>query len=140
MTYTGALRLGIRRIHEAYPFIRIVFMSPTYTRVEQNGTLENGDTTNIGNGEMSTYWLKAVDVCVAEQVSFIDNYYGSINGTNYEQFMTDGVHLNNAGRTAIAKHFVNKIIEGDTSEYDFKTEQGADADSASAAAEAGTSE
>ena len=140
VTYTGALRLGIRRIHEAYPFIRIVFMSPTYTRVEQNGTLENGDTTNIGNGEMSTYWLKAVDVCVAEQVSFIDNYYGSINGTNYEQFMTDGVHLNNAGRTAIAKHFVNKIIEGDTSEYDFNTEQGADADSASAAAEAGTSE
>gem|GEM_PF-494292 len=127
VTYTGALRLGIRRIHEKYPWIRLVFLSPTYTRIEdQSGTLQNGDTTNIGNGDMSTYWLKAVDVCVGEQVSFLDNYYGSINGQNYQEYMTDGVHLNSAGNTAIARHFVYKIIENGQAEYNFRTGTGSD--------------
>lgn len=141
VTYTGALRLGIQRIHEKYPWIRLVFLSPTYTRIEDSeGTLQNGDTTNIGNGDMSTYWLKAVDVCVGEQVSFLDNYYGSINGQNYEDYMTDGVHLNSAGNTAIAKHFVYKILENGQAEYNFKTGTGSDvaADESSAAAAGST--
>ena len=118
-TYTGALKRSLELIQEKYPFIRLVFMSPTFAQyVDGDGNYQNGDTTDLGNGAIPTYWARAIDICSAAGVSFIDNYYGSVNQNNHESYMTDNIHLNEAGRKQIAEHFVNKIIDNNYAEYD----------------------
>ena len=124
-TYTGALKRSFELIQEKYPYIRIVFLSPAFAQhVASDGTYQSGDVTDLGNGALPTYWVRAIDICTASGVSFIDNYYGSINESNYETYMSDNIHLNEAGRKQVAEHFVNKIIDNDHTEYNVS---GADA-------------
>ena len=118
-TYTGALKSSIELIKETYPYIRIVFLSPTFAfYVDENDKFQSGASTDLGNGAIPTYWVRAIDVCSSEGISFIDNYYGSINGDNYLKFMRDAVHLNEAGRRQIAEHFVAKILKNQYAEFD----------------------
>ncbi|MDO4284202.1 MAG: SGNH/GDSL hydrolase family protein [Eubacteriales bacterium] len=142
MTYTGALKRSLELIQEAYPHIRIVFLSPTFAHsVDADGNYQNGDTVDLGNGAIPTYWVRAIDICTAAGVSFIDNYYGSINENNYKTYMTDYVHLNEAGRKQIAEHFVNKIIDNDHSEYNVSAaDQATEAESGDSASAEGEGE
>ena len=118
-TYTGSLKASIQLIQEEYPYIRIVFLSPTFAfYVDEDEKFQNGAMTDLGNGTISTYWVRAIDICSAAGISFIDNYYGSINGDNYLLFMRDAVHLNEAGRKQIAEHFVAKILNNEHGEFD----------------------
>ena len=118
-TYTGSMKRSLELINEKYPYIRLVFLSPTYAEyVDDDGNYHSGDTYDLGNGSLPTYWAKGIDICTATGSSFIDNYYGSINETNYKKYLTDNVHLNEAGRALVAHHFVTKIIDKDYSEYD----------------------
>ena len=118
-TYTGSMKRALELINEKYPYIRLVFLSPTYAEYgDDDGNYHSGDTYALGNGSLPTYWAKGIDICTATGSSFIDNYYGSINETNYKKYLTDTVHLNEAGRALVAHHFVTKIIDKDYSEYD----------------------
>ncbi|WP_130838556.1 SGNH/GDSL hydrolase family protein [Lachnoclostridium sp. Marseille-P6806] len=118
-TYTGAMKRALELIQEKYPHIRLVFLSPTYAEyIDGSGSVHSGDTFDLGNGALPTYWAKAIDVCTAVGVSFIDNYYGTVNQSNYPDCLSDNVHLNEKGRALVADHFVTKIIRGDYSEYD----------------------
>ena len=118
-TYTGSLKASIQLIQEEYPYIRIVFLSPTFAfYVDEDEKFQSGAMTDLGNGTISTYWVRAIDVSSAAGISFIDNYYGSINGDNYLLFMRDAVHLNEAGRKQIAEHFVAKILNNEKGEFD----------------------
>ena len=111
ITYTGALRSGITAIQEAYPFIRIVVMSHTFCHsVGEDGNFQNGDRTDLGNGTISHYWQKELDACMDCGVSFIDNFYGSINEDNYIEYMTDYIHFNDAGRELLAQRFAECIF------------------------------
>ncbi|MCI2049098.1 MAG: hypothetical protein LKJ76_05185 [Lachnospiraceae bacterium] len=118
-TYAGALERGFSLIRDKYPWIRLVFLSPTYALyVDADGKQQPGDTYDAGNGTLPTYWTKAIDACsAAETVSFIDNYYGSVNADNYKDYLADNIHLNAAGFDAVARHFVSKILEGSLDEY-----------------------
>lgn len=111
ITYTGALRTGIEAIQEAYPHIRIVFMSHTFCHtINEEGNYENGDRADLGNGTLSHYLQRALDVCMDCGVSFIDNFYGSVNEDNYLDYMTDYIHFNDAGRELLADRFVECIF------------------------------
>lgn len=112
-TYVGSLYNSFVLLREAYPHIRIVFLSPYYA--EYDGT--SSRTTDLGNGTIVDYFQWAYDTCGSEGISFIDNYYGSINETNFGEYLTDGTTLNSAGCTKIADHFVYKVIEGNYAEY-----------------------
>ena len=102
-TYTGALRSGIQAIQEAWPHIRIVVMSHTFCHnVNEEGNFENGDRVDLGNGTLSHYLQKELDTTSELGVSFIDNFYGSINEDNYLDYMTDYIHFNDAGRELLA--------------------------------------
>ena len=93
-TYTGALRSGIQAIQEAWPHIRIVVMSHTFCHnVNEEGNFENGDRVDLGNGTLSHYLQKELDTTSELGVSFIDNFYGSINEDNYLDYMTDYIHF-----------------------------------------------
>ena len=118
-TYTGAMRNAFKLIQEAYPYIRIVFLSPTYMLHEnEDGSVSDGRTTDLGNGTLIQYWQWAFDTCAECSVSFLDNYYGSVNDSNYTEYLSDHMHLNEAGRTKVADHFVYKVLMEEYSEYD----------------------
>lgn len=111
ITYTGALRAGVRAIQDAYPHIRIVVMSHTFCHtINEEGNFENGDRVDLGNGTLSHYLQKELDATSDCGVSFIDNFYGSINEDNYLDYMTDYIHFNDAGRTLLADRFVKCIF------------------------------
>lgn len=115
-TYTGGLRTAIESIQEAYPHIRIFVMSHTFAQsIDENGNYQNGGTADLGNGALPHYLLKEVDVSISSGVSIIDNYYGTINEDNYKDYMTDYIHLNDAGRKALADRLAEVINTGHTS-------------------------
>jgi len=110
MTYMGALDAGIRAIQEKYPFIRIVCMSFTFCYAyDSDGTLKNGDMVDFGNGRLTTYLQHMIDACGDTGVSFIDNYYGTIDETNSAEFLLDNIHVNQACNEHIAAHFADVI-------------------------------
>lgn len=43
-------------------------------------------------------------------VSFIDNFYGSVNEDNYLDYMTDYIHFNDAGRELLAQRFADCLF------------------------------
>ena len=111
VTYTGALRTGIEAIQKAYPHIRIVVMSHTFCyTINEEGNFENGDRVDLGNGTLSHYLQKELDAASDCGVSFIDNFYGSINEDNCQEYMKDYIHFNDAGRQLLADRFVQCIF------------------------------
>ncbi len=117
--YVGSLTNALQLIKDKYPWISIVFLSPTYVEHDNgDGTYSDARTLNLGNGTLNQYWQYAYDTCANLGVSFLDNYYGSINDSNYTEYLTDDrFHINAAGRTKIADHFVYKVINGTYAEY-----------------------
>lgn len=115
-TYTGGLRNAIEDIQATYPYIRIVVMSHTFAQaVDENGNYVNGGSTDLGNGALPHYLLKEVDVSISCGVSIIDNFYGTINEDNYKDYMTDHLHLNDAGRKLMAERLAELVNTGHTS-------------------------
>lgn len=111
ITYTGALRTGVQAIQEAFPHIRIVVMSHTFCHtINEEGNFENGDRVDLGNGTLSHYLQKELDAANDCGISFIDNFYGSINEDNYLDYMTDYIHFNDAGRELLASRFAECIF------------------------------
>lgn len=117
VAYTGALHTAIEEIQETYPFIRIVVMSHTFCfYVNEEGYFQNGDRTDLGNGTLSHYLQKALDVTGDCSVSLIDNFYGTINEDNYLDYMTDYIHFNDEGRKLLADRFIKCIFPDKTAE------------------------
>lgn len=111
ITYTGALRAGVKAIQDAYPHIRIVVMSHTFCHsIGEDGNFQNGDRVDLGHGTLSHYLQKERDATMDVSVSFIDNFYGSVNEDNYLDYMTDYIHFNDAGRELLAQRFVDCIF------------------------------
>lgn len=117
--YVGSLSNALKLLKDKYPWISIVFLSPTYIEHDNgDGTYSDARTLNLGNGTLNQYWQYAYDTCADLGISFLDNYYGSINDSNYTEYLADDrFHINAAGRTKIADHFVYKVINGTYSEY-----------------------
>ena len=64
---------------------------------------------DLGNGTLSHYLQLQLDVCMDYGVSFIDNYYGTINEDNYHDYMYDYIHLNDEGRRLVASR-ISRVI------------------------------
>ncbi len=116
--YTGGLRTAIEAIQNSYPYIRIVVMSHTFAQsIDANGNFQNGGSTDLGNGALPHYLLKEIDVSISCGVSIIDNFYGTINEDNYRDYMSDNIHLNDAGRQLMADRLAEFINTGRTSAH-----------------------
>ena len=114
-TYSGAYDSGIKAIHKKYPFIRIVVMSLTYCLAyDKDGKMIDADNEDLGDGKLSTYLVKLIDVCEDCGVTMIDNYYGTIDADNYKDYLTDNIHLNKKARDYITSHFM-KVVFSDSS-------------------------
>ena len=111
VAFTGGLYVTMQNIQSTWPYIRIVLMSPTYAQAtDEDGNLLNGTITDLGNGPLVHYATKEADVAMACGVSYIDNYFGTINEDNYEEYMSDYMHYNEAGREKLANRVADIII------------------------------
>ena len=110
--YTGALRTSLEAIRQYLPHIRVIFMSHTYARyLDENGTLHNGATYDLGNGTLPHYLILGQDTAIVSGVSFMDHYFGSIHEGNYADYMSDHMHLNAAGRGLLAERVAAVIAD-----------------------------
>lgn len=110
-SYTGGLRMSIQNIQEAYPHIRIFVMSHSYAMYkDDDGTIKSGNTTDLGHGNLPHYLVMEADVAMEQGVSFIDNYFGTINEDNYKEYLADHMHYNKKGRELLADRIADIII------------------------------
>ena len=104
--FTGNLEAGIELLHSQYPNLRIIVLSPTYAyAINENGNYVSSDMYTYGWDVLSTYSIKEYTTCARQQVSFVDNLYGTITEANAEEYLTDNLHLNVEGRKLVAQRF-----------------------------------
>ena len=109
-TFTGGLRVALNNIRTTWPYIRVYLMSPPYAQaMDEEGNLSNGTITDFGNGPLVHYVYKESEVAMDCGVSFIDNYFGTINEDNYEEYMKDYMRYNVAGREKLADRIATII-------------------------------
>lgn len=87
--YVGALRNGISKLKENYPNLKIIVVSPTYTKM-----FEGERTFEIGS-----YVEAARGVAAEMEVEFLDMFH--VLGNNAEsrtEHLGDGVHMSAEGR------------------------------------------
>lgn len=107
-TMEGAMRTGINLLRQAYPELRIIFMSPTYCWfVNTLGTTnETCETSDYGGGYLEEYVEAQRRVAAECGVEFLDLYhdfYPHEQFGNWNIYTEDGMHPNEAGRQMIAQ-------------------------------------
>lgn len=108
--FTGGIRTTLKNIKATWPHIRIFVMSPTYAQYQdENGELHSGTRYDIGHGTLNHYLVKELEATMDCGVSFIDNYFGTINEDNYKDYMLDHMHYNNAGRDMLADRIADIV-------------------------------
>lgn len=114
-TIVGSLNYAIRRIKQTYPYIRIIVSSMYYTEgKDAEGKVYDPDQLDVGNGTLSNYFYNELNTCTAQSVSFLDNFYGTINQNNYKDYIdlesdADYIKLTDAGRQALANRIAYAI-------------------------------
>lgn len=108
---TGALTAGIDAIHETYPHIRFVIMSPAYCFYDEgNGMLSSCYLRRVGltNETMGGYVAAINAICIELNVTFLDNFFGTpLTEETAQEYMDDATHVNARFRQFIA----NKVID-----------------------------
>ena len=111
ITFMGAYHAGLSALREAYPYIRIVVMSHTlcyaYT---SEGQVVSGDTYDFGNGALPTYLQHIIDTCEELGITFVDNYYGTVDEDNAGEMLVDTIHLSDVCVEVIANHFAELLF------------------------------
>ena len=110
-TCCGCLLQSIRLLQQAYPHIRIIVSSPYFNYIQdENDEAQPSGTLDFGQGTLADYMIAYKNIAVNSNVSFIDNYFGTITADNYEQYLEDDKeHLNAEGKDAIAKRIADFI-------------------------------
>ena len=109
-SFYGNLCAGIDLIQQTYPHIRIIVMSPTYAyAVNENGDYVSSDLYLYSEHPLSRYSMMLEQGAAYYVVSFVDNFYGTINELNADEYLEDHVHLNDAGRKLVAERFVHAL-------------------------------
>lgn len=107
-TMEGAMRTGISLLRQAYPELRMIFMSPTYCWfVNTLGTTnETCETNDYGGGYLEEYVEAQRRVAAECGVEFLDLYHDFYPHEQYQEwsiYTEDGMHPNKAGRQMIAQ-------------------------------------
>ena len=90
-------------------------MSMFYTEgFNEDGSSYDPDVIDVGNGTISNYVYNQLQACSELSVSFVDNFYGTINQNNYSDYIyyedgTDYIHINDAGQQLLANRLANVI-------------------------------
>lgn len=105
-TYAGALINGIDLLKSAYPYSKIVLMSPTYIYDYEQGTKVNSEVGSV----LSDYLRVSEKIANQKKVYFKNNYRDlNINRSNYAMYIDDEVHFNGKGRWIFAKQLMTYL-------------------------------
>lgn len=116
--FCGSMNAGLDLIKEALPNTRIIVMSPAYAyAVDQNGNYSSSYTTEVLAEPLSTYIGLQAQTCIADNVSFVDNFYGSIYEEIADEYLKDHILLNEKGHALLADRFLNALNR--FHDYDF---------------------
>lgn len=103
-TYCGAIRSIVKELRDAYPDLRIIFITPPYTWYTiPEMTCEEYD---LGGGVLEDYVNAQIGMCEALDVEVIDIYHDYYPHDTWEDlylYTDDGLHPNEAGREKIAQ-------------------------------------
>ena len=110
-TFCGALHSGIALIKEFYPHIRIIVMSPSYAyAVDESGNLSSSFEKDVLPENLAYYIGMESYVCIQDNVSFVDNFYGSIYEEIADKYLEDdGILLNKKGHALLADRFMDAL-------------------------------
>lgn len=117
-TLEGAMRTGIQILRQAYPELRIIFMSPTYcwflnTMGSTDGTCE---TCDYGGGYLEAYVeaeRRVAQECGAEFLDLYHDFYPHEEYSDWQLYTEDGMHPNETGRQKIADTLAAYLAGGD---------------------------
>lgn len=99
---SGAIRAAAMLLREAYPYIRIVFLSTPACGQTIDNYYVDGDVIDLGNGKLTDYMGHEIAASAATGISFVDLYYGAINLDNRDMYLYDDYHINDEGAEVIA--------------------------------------
>lgn len=103
----AALNYSLGKFQENYPWIRIILMTPYYRPgVDPEGNTFDPDTTVLNIEALPMYVLQEVKTGANRSISVVDNYYGSINGSNYQEYLDGENNLTEKGVEKLASRFV----------------------------------
>ncbi len=108
-SYLGSFSATVDVLKKAAPSARIIVLSAPYMySVSETGEWEAcEDNPNLLGADLSDYVLGQFKLCTeAYDISFVDNYYASINIQNGRDYLTDGRFLNEEGKKVICDRFM----------------------------------
>ena len=103
-SYLGSFTATIELFRKAAPSARIIVLSAPYMfRVGKNNTWEPcEDNPNRLGVDLSSYVLGQYKICAETyDITFVDNYYASVNIENGRDYLVDGRILNEEGKQLI---------------------------------------
>ncbi len=103
-TFTGALRSALSYWQEAYPDLRILLLTPTYSWYEYSH--ETCEEKDEGGGILEAYVNREIEVAEEMGVEILDLYHDFYPHEVWEDwnlYTRDGLHPNEAGRRLLAE-------------------------------------
>ena len=102
-TFGGALRSTVTTLKKAFPQLRMILLTPTYSWYLEKG--KSCEELDWGGGLLEDYVLLELEIGAACGVETIDLYHGLYETDSFEnwsKYTRDGVHPNEAGMERIA--------------------------------------
>lgn len=114
-SFVGALESCVKSLQEAYPNLRIVLVTPTYSWYPYNElTHLTCEEYNLGGGVLEEYVNAEIQTAHALRVEILDvyhNFYSHDTWEDWEIYTTDGLHPNEEGRTLLAEKIAAYLQE-----------------------------
>lgn len=111
-TFTGAIRSSVRTLREAYPHLRIILVTPTYTWYTYHHL--TCEEYNPGGGTLDQYVDAELQVAGELGVEVIDVYHDFYPHEAWDDWMRynwDGMHPGDAGRELLAQTLAGYLRE-----------------------------
>ncbi len=109
-TFSGALRRSITTLQKAYPDLRIILVTPTYSWYPSaEHTCEEQD---FGGGILEAYVQAELTIAEELGIEVLDvyhDYYPHEAFEDWMQYTSDGVHPNEAGRRMLAETLADYV-------------------------------
>lgn len=119
-TLCGALRYSITALRTAYPNLTIFVSLPAFRFWDVDGVRIYSDTYRNNQNVTLQQAVEALQRVAQEMdVEVIDNYYGlGIDRSNADSLLSDGTHLNAAGRKLLGEYIGTKLMNYEESNRD----------------------
>lgn len=109
-TFGGSLRYSIELLQKEYPKLQIVLVTPIYCILFlEEGTYDCTEK-DFGAGYLAEFAELELQIGREYGLTVIDNYKDSgIGRDNWEMYLEDGMHPNEAGRELMAQRMAGKL-------------------------------